>query len=137
MGLMVQRLLSSLRTQLFEHIQGLSLSFFDKSKTGDLIARFTNDIQVLQEALNVGITGPFRDIPLVFILTGMMIYRSWQLSLFLLIIIPIALLCILSFGKRNKRGNRPTSNQFWGTGEFFNGNVYQYPGGSGIQHEKI
>ena len=111
MGLMVQRLLSSLRTQLFEHIQGLSLSFFDKSKTGDLIARFTNDIQVLQEALNVGITGPFRDIPLVFILTGMMIYRSWQLSLFLLIIIPIALLCILSFGKRNKRaiGRRQSS----------------------------
>ena len=111
MGLMVQRLLSSLRTRLFEHIQGLSLSFFDKSKTGDLIARFTNDIQVLQEALNVGITGPFRDIPLVFILTGMMIYRSWQLSLFLLIIIPIALLCILSFGKRNKKaiGRRQTS----------------------------
>ena len=111
MGLMVQRLLSSLRTRLFEHMQGLSLSFFDKSKTGDLIARFTNDIQVLQEALNVGITGPFRDIPLVFILSGMMIYRSWQLSLFLLIIIPIALLCILSFGKRNKRaiGRRQTS----------------------------
>ena len=103
MGLMVQRLLSALRTQLFEHMQGLSLSFFDKSKTGDLIARFTNDIQVLQEALNVGITGPFRDIPLVFILMGMMVFRSWQLSLFLLIIIPIALICILSFGRRNKR----------------------------------
>lgn len=103
MGLMVQRLLSSLRSQLFIHLQELSLSFFDKSKTGDLISRFTNDIQVLQAALNVGITGPFRDIPLIFILLGMMGYRSWQLSLFLLVVIPIALIAIQSFGRRNKR----------------------------------
>ncbi|MBF0278331.1 MAG: ABC transporter ATP-binding protein [SAR324 cluster bacterium] len=110
-GLMVQRLLSTLRLQLFERLQQLSLSFFDKSRTGDLIARFTNDIQVLQAALNVGVTGPFRDIPLVFILLGMMIYRSWQLSLLLMIVIPIALVCIQSFGRRNKKavGQRQAS----------------------------
>lgn len=103
MGLMVERLLVSLRSQLFDHLQKLSLSFFDKSKTGDLIARFTNDIQVLQAALNVGITGPFRDIPLVFILLGMMIYRSWQLSILLLLLIPIFLIAIPGFGRQNKR----------------------------------
>ncbi|MBF0288884.1 MAG: ABC transporter ATP-binding protein [SAR324 cluster bacterium] len=103
MGFMVQKILLRLRSQLFEHLQNLSLSFFAKQKTGDLMARFTNDLQILQAALNVGITGPFKDIPSVFFFLGIMIYRSWQLALLTLVIIPVALVCIQVFGKLNKR----------------------------------
>ncbi len=103
MGFMVQKILVRLRSQLFEHLQHLSMSFFAKQKTGDLMARFTNDLQILQAALNVGITGPFKDIPSVFFFLGIMIYRSWQLALLTLAVIPIALACIQLFGKLNKR----------------------------------
>lgn len=102
MGLIIQRLLREFRHKLFDHIQHLPLNFFAKSKTGDLVSRFTNDLQVLQHTMNVAIAGPFRDIPQIFILLGIMIYRSWQLTLVTMVIIPVALFCIQRFGRRNK-----------------------------------
>ncbi|MGK5092067.1 ABC transporter ATP-binding protein [Deltaproteobacteria bacterium TL4] len=103
MGLMIQRLVAKLRQQLFDHVIRLSLSFFSKSKTGDLIARFTNDLQVLQQTLTVGVSGPFRDIPQIFLLFGIMVFRSWELALVTSIIIPVTFFFIHLFGKNNKR----------------------------------
>lgn len=102
MGVIIQRLIARLRQKVFDHLINLSLSYFAKSKTGDLISRFTNDLHVLQVTLNVGVTGPFRDIPQIFILFGIMVYRSWQLALATTVIIPIALFFIHIFGRRNK-----------------------------------
>ena len=52
--------------------------------------------------LQVGVTGPFRDIPQFFLLLGIMFYRSWQLAFVTLILIPIAVFFIQIFGQRNK-----------------------------------
>ena len=101
-GRLVQRLISKLRQNLFDHLLTLSSSFFGRSKTGDLISRFTNDLHVFQNTLHVGVTGPFRDIPQFFLLLGIMAYRSWQLALLTTIIIPFALFFIRLFGKSNK-----------------------------------
>ncbi len=102
-GHLVQRLLARLRQQLFDHMISLSLSFFTRSRTGDLISRFTNDLHVFQNTLHIGVTGPFRDIPQFFLLLGIMVHRSWQLALVTMIIIPIALFFIAIFGLRNKK----------------------------------
>ena len=80
-GYLVQRLITKLRQRLFNHMVGLSFSFFSKAKTGDLVSRFTNDLNVFQNTLVIGVTGPFRDIPRFFMLLGIMFYRSWELSL--------------------------------------------------------
>jgi len=101
-GHLVQSLIVKLRQQLFDHLVNLSLTFFTRSKTGDLISRFTNDLQVFQNMLQVGVTGPFRDIPQFFLLLGIMFYRSWQLAFVTLILIPIAVFFIQIFGQRNK-----------------------------------
>ena len=102
-GYLVQRLITKLRQRLFNHMVGLSFSFFSKAKTGDLVSRFTNDLNVFQNTLVIGVTGPFRDIPRFFMLLGIMFYRSWELSLVTLIIIPATLLFIHIFGLRNKK----------------------------------
>jgi len=101
-GHLVQSLIVKLRQQLFDHLVNLSLTFFTRSKTGDLISRFTNDLHVFQNMLQVGVTGPFRDIPQLFLLLGIMFYRSWQLAFMTLILIPVAVFFILIFGQRNK-----------------------------------
>jgi len=101
-GHLVQSLIVKLRQQLFDHLVNLSLTFFTRSKTGDLISRFTNDLHVFQNMLQVGVTGPFRDIPQFFLLLGIMFYRSWQLAFVTLILIPIAVFFIQIFGQRNK-----------------------------------
>ena len=101
-GHLVQSLIVKLRQQLFEHLVNLSLTFFNRSKTGDLISRFTNDLHVFQNMLQVGVTGPFRDIPQFFLLLGIMFFRSWQLALVTMTIIPVAIFFIQIFGQRNK-----------------------------------
>ncbi len=101
-GHLVQSLIVKLRQQLFDHLVNLSLTFFDRSKTGDLISRFTNDLHVFQNMLQVGVTGPFRDIPQFFLLLGIMFFRSWQLALVTMTIIPVAIFFIQIFGQRNK-----------------------------------
>ena len=101
-GHLVQSLIVKLRQKLFDHLVNLSLTFFSRSKTGDLISRFTNDLHVFQNMLQVGVTGPFRDIPQFFLLLGIMFFRSWQLAFVTMIIIPIAIFYIQIFGQRNK-----------------------------------
>jgi len=101
-GHLVQSLIVKLRQQLFDHLVNLSLTFFTRSKTGDLISRFTNDLHVFQNMLQVGVTGPFRDIPQFFLLLSIMFYRSWQLAFVTMILIPVAVFFIQIFGQRNK-----------------------------------
>ena len=89
-GHLVQSLIVKLRQHLFDHLVNLSLTFFNSSKTGDLISRFTNDLHAFQNMMQVGVAGPFRDIPQFFILLGIMFLRSWQLALVTMIIIPVS-----------------------------------------------
>ena len=51
-----QRVLKQLRKELFEHLQTLSLSFFDRRTQGELMSRFTNDIDAVSQALTQNVT---------------------------------------------------------------------------------
>lgn len=69
-----QRVIQTLRDQLFTHVQTLSLSFFSKYKTGRLIARIISDVNVLREAITFAVVGSFRDfLILIGILIAMLI----------------------------------------------------------------
>ncbi|MCZ6627255.1 MAG: ABC transporter transmembrane domain-containing protein [SAR324 cluster bacterium] len=103
MGLVAQRMIFTLRTRLYSHLQKLSFSFFAATPAGDLIARFTSDLINLQNALKISIAGPVRDIPQIFIFLFILGYRSWELSLLTLVLIPVAFFLISRFGKRINR----------------------------------
>lgn len=103
MGLLGQRMVHTLRTRLYAHLQKLSFSFFTERPAGDLIARFTSDLLNLQNALRISVAGPLRDIPQIFIFLAILMYRSWELFLLGIIIIPLAFFLISRFGKRNNR----------------------------------
>ncbi|HMO94732.1 MAG TPA: ABC transporter transmembrane domain-containing protein, partial [Tepidiformaceae bacterium] len=51
---MGNRLLLKLRTQMYDHMQGLSLSFYDEMEVGRMISRLTSDVTVMQELLTSG-----------------------------------------------------------------------------------
>jgi subfamily B ATP-binding cassette protein MsbA len=102
MGKVGEDFITRLRSDLFAHLQKLSFSFFTANSSGELVTRFTSDLIHLQNALRVGITGPLRDIPLIFLLLGMLLYRSWALFLASLIVMPVALAFIARFARRSK-----------------------------------
>lgn len=112
MGLIGQKVIAQLRSLLFEHIQKLGFSFFTKNPAGDLISRFTSDMLSLQNALRMGVSGPLRDIPQIFILLGILVFRSWELFLLSLILIPIALFLIGQFGRKNNKLTTERLNSF-------------------------
>ncbi|HEY3252134.1 MAG TPA: ABC transporter ATP-binding protein [Ignavibacteria bacterium] len=85
-----QKTIFDLRMELFEHVQKLSMSFFDRNPVGRLVTRLTNDIEVLNEMFSSGIVMVFAD---VFIIAGILFFMfslSWQLTLIALsVVVPL------------------------------------------------
>ncbi len=98
-----RRVEEGLRNRLFEHVQSLSASYFDKTRTGDLMAHATNDMMNIRMATGMGIVA-FTDA--VFLGTtaiGFMCYINVQLTLFALIPMPFLVMSSRFFGKRMHR----------------------------------
>jgi ATP-binding cassette subfamily B multidrug efflux pump len=91
-----QKTIYDLRMELFNHLQNLSMRFFDKNPVGRLVTRLTNDIEVLNEMFSSGIVMVFAD---VFTIAGILMFMfslSWQLTLISLsVIIPLTYATII------------------------------------------
>ena len=98
-----QKVIQEIRNDLFAHTQKLPLSYFDAHTHGELMSRFTNDVDTIQEAMN----NSFAMIIQSFImLTGtiiMMMVLSIQLSLIVIVFL-IIMFCFIRFnGKHSKK----------------------------------
>lgn len=93
------RIVVDLRQLLYDHLQRLSLSFFDKTPTGILMSRITNDVNQIQTAVKECVTGMIRDALSVVGLVGVVFYRDWQLAIIAVVILPFAFLPIVKFGQ--------------------------------------
>jgi subfamily B ATP-binding cassette protein MsbA len=94
------KIVVDLRQQLYDHLQKLSLSFFDRTPTGILMSRITNDVSQIQVAVKDCVTGMIRDALSVVGLVGVVFYRDWQLAIIAVIILPFAFFPIVKFGQR-------------------------------------
>lgn len=99
LSLTAQRVTTRLRDEIFTHLHSLSLSFFNRKRTGAIMSTLTNDVPVIQNAVM-----SVRDIvtaPLMVIITaGMLFYTSWRLTLVAIIFVPLMGLVISRIGKR-------------------------------------
>lgn len=95
--------LTDLRKHLYKHIIELPLAFYAKQKKGDIMARILGDINEMQNSFFIILELIVREpITIVFSLI-VMFSLSWQLSIFVLLFIPISGFLISSIGKRLKR----------------------------------
>ncbi|MEE9199144.1 MAG: ABC transporter ATP-binding protein [Dehalococcoidia bacterium] len=88
-----QRVLHALRTQLFDHLQRLSLSFFDRNEVGRIMSRMQNDIIQLQEFLTSGILSVGDMLVLGGTVVAMLL-MDVQLALITLVVLPILFLAL-------------------------------------------
>src|SRR5713226_2207778 len=99
MSNVAQRLAMRIRNQVFEHLQSLSLSFFETRKTGQLMAAITTDVPVIQNSTQ-GIIDTI-GAPLVIVGAMVMLFRSdWQLALVSFAIMPAMAAFIVGAGRR-------------------------------------
>ena len=88
-----------MRNDFLSHIQKLSLSYFQNTPTGDLMAHATNDINSVRNALGPGIMYP-TDTLMTFSMTlVMMFWADWQLTLLALIPLPLVSYAVYKLGK--------------------------------------
>ncbi len=88
-----------LRNDFLAHIQKLSLSFFQNTQTGDLMARATNDISAVRNSLGPGIMYPTDTLMTFTMVLAIMLYTDWQLTLLALIPLPFVSFAVYRLGK--------------------------------------
>lgn len=84
-GLLAHRVLYQVRTKLYEHLQSLSLSFYQNKRTGQIMSRVTNDVAVLEQFIVEGIRESVVNVLRVVIIVGILFQTNWQLTLLTLI----------------------------------------------------
>jgi ATP-binding cassette, subfamily B, bacterial len=87
-----QRLLSSLRQQVYDHIQSLSLDFFMGGQTGALMQRVLSETGTVQRLLTQVLLTPVVDVLVMIIVIGYLLALSWQMTLVLFVLAPLTLL---------------------------------------------
>ncbi|MCA9601049.1 MAG: ATP-binding cassette domain-containing protein, partial [Myxococcales bacterium] len=97
MQLAGQRAMADLRARVFEHIQSLRLSYFDRTPTGRIVTRVTNDIDSLSEFFASGAVTAIADVLLLTGIVGFMLYLDWKLSLVAFIALPPLAIAIRAF----------------------------------------
>lgn len=102
-----QSVIIDIRAAVFKKLQRLSVSFYDKNKTGTIMSYVTNDVNALQSAM---VENTIEMITEGFILIGSvvaMIYLDWRLTLFTVCTFPVVLWFTEFFGKKiRKTGGR-------------------------------
>ncbi len=92
-----------LRTQVYAHLQRLSLSYFETAQSGDLAYRMTEDIDRIGEVINKAFHQFLPSLLQLIVVLGYMIYLNWQLTLMTLVIAPIMAGLIAWFGEQIRK----------------------------------
>jgi len=94
------RVIMDFRNDIFSHLQNLSIAYFDKNKTSEVISRTINDTSLLEWALSMILLDIARE-PLMLIgSVGVVFWLNWRLALATVVLFPLCLIPIVLFGKK-------------------------------------
>jgi subfamily B ATP-binding cassette protein MsbA len=98
-----QRIITDTQHRLYAHITNMELGFFNNTPTGNLISRFTIDINMMRVAVSNALTGFGKDLLSLLGLIGVMFWQDWKLAFLAFIVFPIAVVPIVNLGKRMRK----------------------------------
>jgi subfamily B ATP-binding cassette protein MsbA len=99
MSKVAHHIIATLQSQMFEKLMFFNISFYNDSKSGNLISRLINDTYFLRTSIVKTVTGVIKDVLVIVFLLGNMFYQSWQLTIFAFFAFPLALWPIKKIGK--------------------------------------
>lgn len=105
------RVVTDLRIRSFTRLQELSISYFSKSKSGDLISRVSSDAMMVQHAVST-VMKDLVSQPFVFVgALGYIFYLEWRLALAVFVFLPLCLVPVTYFGRRVRRFSRESQRK--------------------------
>ncbi|MBO4870865.1 MAG: ABC transporter ATP-binding protein [Muribaculaceae bacterium] len=102
-----------IRNQIYSKIVSLPIGFFSSERKGDVMARMSGDVTEVENSIMTSLDLMFKNPIMIIACLTMMIALSWQLTLFVLLLLPTAGFIMGSVGKRLKRVSLEGQNQ-WG-----------------------
>ncbi|OLD45277.1 MAG: ABC transporter [Chloroflexi bacterium 13_1_40CM_2_68_14] len=103
MGMLGQRVVADLRLALHQKLLELPPSFFARSASGDLLARFASDVAAVEFAVTYGFAAYLRDGLQILVLLGVSIALDWRLALLAFVAVPLTVVPIVRFARRLKK----------------------------------
>lgn len=103
-----------IRNYVYDKIVSLPISFFTAERKGDVMARMSGDVAEIENSIMASLDMFFKNPVMIIVCLTMMIVISWQLTLFVLVLLPIAGMVMGRVGKRLKRQSLHGQQQ-WGT----------------------
>lgn len=100
MGYIGQSVIMDLRNGLYRHLQKLSISYYDKRRTGEIMSNLTNDIGALQGAIVDNFIQFVQEGAIFLGSFASMIYLQWKLTVLCLVIVPLVSFTIKFFGRK-------------------------------------
>ncbi len=101
-GWLGQNTIKDIRDELYDHLLGLQLRFFDNTPIGRLVTRTVSDIETLAEVFSQGVAAIVGDVLQLFVITAIMFYTDWRLTLVSLSTLPILLFSTYIFKEKIK-----------------------------------
>lgn len=101
-----QWVMHDLRQTLYHHIQRLSLSFFDQTRTGDLIGRVTTDIDAISNFVSSALLGILVNVITLVGMLGVMFYLNWRFTLIAIAVAPLLFFQVYSLTRLIKSAAR-------------------------------
>jgi ATP-binding cassette subfamily B multidrug efflux pump len=101
-----QQTLYDLRKEIFERLQRLPMSFFDRNPVGRLVTRVTTDVDALNDLFAAGIAAMANDAVMLLCIGALMVWLDWRLALATLSVLPLIVLATWIFRDRVRDANR-------------------------------
>ncbi|QHC32530.1 ATP-binding cassette domain-containing protein [Streptomyces sp. HF10] len=99
-------LILDLRTAVFDHVQGMPVAFFTRTRTGALVSRLNNDVIGAQRAFANTLSGVVTNLVTLLLTLAVMLTLSWQITLLALVLLPVFVLPARRMGSRMARMQR-------------------------------
>ena len=103
--------LRDLRQQLYDKVLSLPIGYFTETRRGDVISRMTNDVSEVEASIMSALDILFKDPIMILVYLVTLLVISWQLTLFVLLLMPVAVFLIGRIGRSLKRASTKGQEQ--------------------------
>jgi len=97
-----QEVVRDIRVKLFKHMLGFRMKYYDKSAVGRLVTRAVSDIETIASIFSQGLFMIISDLLKMLVVIGVMFYKSWELALLVLTVLPFIIYATRVFQKKMK-----------------------------------
>jgi ATP-binding cassette subfamily B protein len=106
-----ERVIADLRTDVYGHVLGLDAGFFETTRAGEITARLTTDMTVIQTVVGSSVSVALRNAVMLSGGAAMLFVTSLKLTLLVFLVVPVVLVPILTFGRRVRRLSRASQDR--------------------------